>query len=524
MKKKVTNTSGVTAIYVRRSVADRDNNSLSIESQKENCIRYVGEDCVYRLYCDNGFSGKDTEHRPAFQHMMSDARDGLISRIVVKKYDRFSRNLRDYLNVSEELDKLGVSVYSLSEPFNTSTKEGRMMRNNLLNFAEFERETIAARVADAYDTRGRETGFYQGGTMSFGYTTQRMTVNGRKGSVLVPSEQADALKLAFEMYAEPSTSLRDILKHFNAHADEIKYLRTDEYGGKNGKHNGKLNISSLSSILASPVYVRADKDVYAFFQSKGYEIIDDVEAYDGVHGVFIHDNADGGKYVKIGYHEGLVDSSLWLRFQDKKAHNVTFSTNRKAYNSWLIGLIKCKECGYAVMIDIQVKKNSGKTYRYLVDNGWMTHQGCLARSYKIRIGDIEDMVYKAMCKRMESLEIARKQKETPYTETESIKGDILKIDTEIRSLMDRMAEADDVVFDYIQKRIKELHSKKSEFERKLQTKTRKRKADDTKPLSKPLANWDSLTVQEKHDVAAEMIDVIYISHNDDKMIEIIFGI
>ena len=38
-----------------------------------------------------------------------------------------------------------------------------MMRNNLLNFAEFERETIAARVADAFQTKARETGFYQGG-------------------------------------------------------------------------------------------------------------------------------------------------------------------------------------------------------------------------------------------------------------------------------------------------------------------------------------------------------------------------
>ena len=54
--------------------------------------------------------------------MMQDARDGIISRIIVKKYDRFSRNLRDYLNVTDELDSLGVSVYSLSEPFNTSTK------------------------------------------------------------------------------------------------------------------------------------------------------------------------------------------------------------------------------------------------------------------------------------------------------------------------------------------------------------------------------------------------------------------
>lgn len=142
------------------------------------------------------------------------------------------------------------------------------MRNNLLNFAEFERETIAGRVADAYNTRSRETGFFQGRIMSFGYTTQRMTVNGKKGSVLVPSEQAEALKLAYQMYAEPSTSLRDIIRYFSEHEDSVHYLRTDEYGGKNDSHSGKLNVSSLSSILKNPLYVRADKAVYAYFQAR----------------------------------------------------------------------------------------------------------------------------------------------------------------------------------------------------------------------------------------------------------------
>ena len=49
-------------------------------------------------------------------------------------------------SVEDRKRKSGVGVISLSEPFNTETKEGRMMRNNLLNFAEFERETIAARA------------------------------------------------------------------------------------------------------------------------------------------------------------------------------------------------------------------------------------------------------------------------------------------------------------------------------------------------------------------------------------------
>ena len=125
MKRTTKTNDGITAIYVRRSVSDKDkgNNSLSISAQKEECIKFVG-DSDYRIYCDDGKSGKDVMHRPAFMQMMSDAREGLISRIIVKKYDRFSRNMREYLNITDELDRYGVTVYSLSEPFNTETKEG----------------------------------------------------------------------------------------------------------------------------------------------------------------------------------------------------------------------------------------------------------------------------------------------------------------------------------------------------------------------------------------------------------------
>ena len=519
MKKITAKNNGVTAIYVRRSVADRDNNSLSIESQKEDCIRYIGDDCEYRLYCDNGFSGKDTEHRPSFQQMMQDARDGLISRIVVKKYDRFSRNLRDYLNVSEELDKLGVSVYSLSEPFNTSTKEGRMMRNNLLNFAEFERETIAARVADAYDTRGRETGFYQGGPMNFGYSPERRTVNGKTGSVLVPSEQAAALRLAYQMYAEPSTSLRDIVKYFREHEDEVCFRRTDRFSKSWSK--GKLNIASLSAILANPIYVRADKKVYAYFQSKGYEILDEIEVYDGIHGVFIHDNSDGGKYVKVGYHEGLVSADLWLTVQDKKTRNITVPKNSKVENSWLVGLVKCAHCGYSVTFDRCYRKD--KIHRYLVDYGWITTKGCVARSFKLRPTKLEEIVLQEMREHIGMLQIVKKQKNAPDAESETMENEIIKIEGEIHSLMEKMAEADAVVFGYIQQRIKELHAKKTELERKMQTRARKLKAVESNPLEKPLSEWETLSVQKKHEIASAMIDVIYLNHENNQ-IEIHFGI
>ena len=148
---------------------------------------------------------------------------------------------------------------------------------------------------------------------------------------------------------------------------------------------------------------------------------------------------------------------------------------------------------------------------------------CIARSYKIKLADVEKQVFEAMTMRMNELEIAHKQKEIPDMETESIKTDILKLDAEIRSLMDRMTEADDVVFAYIQQRIRELHAKKLELERRLQTKARKHKVIDIKPLVEPPAVWDTLSVQEKHDIATEMIEVVYISHNSNE-IEIVFGI
>jgi len=192
----------ITAIYVRRSVSDKDkdNNSLSIDSQIADCIKSLKKGEKYQIYCDDGRSGKDIEHRPDFQRMMADAKDGIIERIIVKKYDRFSRNMREYLNVTDTLDNYGVSVVSLTEPFNTATKEGRMMRNTLLNFAEFERETIAGRLADAYSTRSLETGFYQGGKLYYGYMPERRTINGKTGSVLIPSDKADVVRTAYQLY------------------------------------------------------------------------------------------------------------------------------------------------------------------------------------------------------------------------------------------------------------------------------------------------------------------------------------
>jgi site-specific DNA recombinase len=88
--------------------------------------------------------------------------------ICAAKPDRISRSLRDFLNFDHDLRALGKSLVSLDPEIDTSTSQGRMMAGNLLNFAEYEREMIKARVSAANEDY-LSKGHYVGGQVPFGY-------------------------------------------------------------------------------------------------------------------------------------------------------------------------------------------------------------------------------------------------------------------------------------------------------------------------------------------------------------------
>ena len=88
--------------------------------------------------------------------------------------------------------------------------------------------------------------------------------------------------------------------------------------------------------------------------------------------------------------------------------------------------------------------------------------------------------------------------------------------------MDKLADADSVLFGYIQDRVKSLHSKKSDLEERLRTMARKHVEIDTAPLADPMSRWDSLDMAEKHALASTMLEVVYVS--DVNGIDIRFAI
>ena len=66
--------------------------------------------------------------------------------VVVYRYDRFARSLRQLVLVLEEFRALGIDFISLHEGVDTSTPNGRLIFGIFASIAEFERELIRDRV------------------------------------------------------------------------------------------------------------------------------------------------------------------------------------------------------------------------------------------------------------------------------------------------------------------------------------------------------------------------------------------
>ncbi len=115
---------------------------------------------VVQEYTDNGVSGSK-ESRPALNQLLADAKRRKFDAVLVYRYDRFARSLRQLVNALCEFDALGIHFVSLHEGVDTSTPNGRLVFGIFASIAEFERELIRSRVRSglaAARARGQRLG------------------------------------------------------------------------------------------------------------------------------------------------------------------------------------------------------------------------------------------------------------------------------------------------------------------------------------------------------------------------------
>jgi DNA invertase Pin-like site-specific DNA recombinase len=131
------------ALYARVSTHAGQNPEMQLAELHEYCARRGWE--IVGEYVDAGVSGA-RERRPALDRMLAICRRRQVDAVVVYRYDRFARSLRQLVNALCEFDSLGIQFVSLHEGVDTSTPNGRLVFGIFASIAEFERELIRERV------------------------------------------------------------------------------------------------------------------------------------------------------------------------------------------------------------------------------------------------------------------------------------------------------------------------------------------------------------------------------------------
>lgn len=97
--------------------------------------------------------------RPELERLLEQLRPGDV--IVVTKYDRLARSLRDLIELVETIRERDAGFRSLAEDIDTTTPTGRLIFHVFGSIAEFERERIVERTKEGLEAarrRGRRGG------------------------------------------------------------------------------------------------------------------------------------------------------------------------------------------------------------------------------------------------------------------------------------------------------------------------------------------------------------------------------
>lgn len=130
-------------LYARVSTNNGQDPEMQLRELREFCQRRGFE--IAEEFVDKGVSGS-RERRPALDKLMAACRKRLVDGVVVYRYDRFARSLRQLVNALEDFRALGIEFISLYEGIDTSTANGKLVFGIFASIAEFEKELIRDRV------------------------------------------------------------------------------------------------------------------------------------------------------------------------------------------------------------------------------------------------------------------------------------------------------------------------------------------------------------------------------------------
>jgi len=305
-----------TGIYVRVSTEEQAQEGFSIRAQEQKLKDYskIKEWAIYKIYRDEGISGKNITARPAINEMLEDVKKGYVKNVLVFKIDRLTRSTRDLTDLIDLFNEYDCAFNSLNESIDTQSATGRMFIKIIGIFAEFERENIAERVTLGFERKAREGYSPSSRSASYGYNRE----NGEKIQT-INEKEAKIVRGIFDMFVNKHMSYCSIRDNLNN-----RNIPT--------KENSIWDSRTITSLLKNCNY-------------KGYVRY----AY----------KDDKRKFEVKGLHEPIISEELF-----NEAQILAEKMSKKVYKKhpkeehYFSGILYCGLCGERLMLHGKYKPDS----------------------------------------------------------------------------------------------------------------------------------------------------------------------
>ena len=143
----------ICGLYTRVSTEDQAREGFSLPEQKarlEAFCNYNGYQ-IKEYYEDAGVSAKTGNHRPEFERMLEDGKQGKINMIVAFKLDRITRSNKDWEFLMEYSDKYEVAIALVDDRLDTATANGKMISRIMVSVSQNEIERTSERTKIGLD-------------------------------------------------------------------------------------------------------------------------------------------------------------------------------------------------------------------------------------------------------------------------------------------------------------------------------------------------------------------------------------
>ncbi len=422
------------AVYSRYSSSKQDG-GFSIEAQLTACREYCHKNELYIIkeYIDEAFSGRSSD-RPQFNQMLEDAKTGLFNKIIVHKFDRFSRDRTDSVVIKSNLKKYNVDVISVSEPI-PSNAYGVVLESLYESLSHCYSQNLARESLKGM-LEAVKLGFHVSGKPPYGYDLKPVMYKGKKRSKLVENKsESKIIKIIFQKYLQNNMGFKNIALYLNNQGFKTRSntLFTPQL----------INKIAKNKTITGTLSYNKDKKF-------------------GFEHVYIEDN-----HIKI---IDKKDFNKAQKIMDERA------TKKLKINSQylLSGIIKCG-CGSPMTGHTGTSKNGTKHHYYCCLRKIKT-KTCAQVNY--RRDFIDEKVLKAFQKEILNKSIIRGMVETAVsgitnkkneleTQINTYKKQLLQTKNKYNKLMNILESSNDISYEDLAPRIKEHKKNIDELQLKI---------------------------------------------------------